>query len=196
MSLNDRTAAVLVLLLFAAIMALTLYPDPIWADISALTMTDQDGEQDAQQEYRPPMADREPAHKHQRLFFLIDGDRKNLSGAYLEIEPWGHFHQDDGIFHQEVRPLQLDEALRSVDITVEDGCLTFGPDNEAYCSDGRNEIGIVVNGEYHTPDEILDRELQQGDTIVVFYGNPDDPVIDEYAERKLPDSYRPDYRGV
>lgn len=195
MEYDDRTAAALVLLLSGAIVALAIYPEPLWADMPYLT-DEQETERPGVTPDRVPMVEREPAHKHQRLFFLIEGERKNLSDAYIEIEPWGHFHHDDGIFHQEVRPLHIDEALASIDVTVNDGCLTFGLEDREHCANETHEIGIVINGAYHDPADVLDRELEQGDRIVVFYGDPEDPAIGDYAERELPEEYRPDFDGV
>lgn len=126
------------------------------------------------------------AHRHAHLFFVVNGSNRSLDDRYLKRADRVHFHGDDGILHVHADDLDLEYALDTLGIRVTPTCLQFGLENETVCADGNRTVGILVNGEAVDVGEALDREIEQGDSIVVWYGE-DAP---DGFDRELPPGYQ------
>lgn len=131
-------------------------------------------------------------HKHAHVYFLVDGERKNLSDAYIERSHHVHFHHDDGIIHVEGRDANVSTMLETLDIAVNETCVRYGLDNETYCGQGDTELRFVANGDNLTRQDWLNHTIQQGDNIVLFHGNASMAVPDRYLT-PLPEGYRPGF---
>ncbi len=125
-------------------------------------------------------------HRHAYLSFVVNGSERSLGRSYLERAVRVHFHQDDGILHVHADNVDPAYALDTMDITLNQTCLAFRPENTTLCSSGNRTVGMMVNGQAVAVESGLDREIEQGDDIVVWYGRtaPDSP------DRELPPEYR------
>lgn len=190
--MDERTHIALIGLVLAALFAVALYPAPIWETHPAINAAiTEDSAADAGPD--SDGAAREPVHKHAYFFVLVNGERWNFTDPYIEREPWGHFHQDDGIYHKELSGVTVDEALTSLNMSIADDCLRFGPDNATYCADNDTVLRIAINGEERSVAEALAHNIRQGDNIVLYYGDADAEILDRYSEKELPEKYAPSF---
>lgn len=187
--MEDRALLVNIAVLVAALVVLSLYPYPVWHDVMPDDLFGDEDRYDPDTE-QPP-GEEEELHEHGYLFFLVEGDRKQLGIDYLMRDPLIHFHQDDGIIHVHEERSNLSRTLDTLEITVNESCLGFGLDNETYCETDIFEVRININGETLPLEKALEHDIQQDDNIVVFYGREDAEIPEEYTERILPDVYRP-----
>ncbi len=187
--MNER-AAILVASIVIVLSAVTVFGmaalDPGTLDHLRERLQDDPG-------YQENMPDRnEFIHKHAHLYFLVDGERKALDDAYIERDRGVHFHHDDGIIHIEGDDATLAETMAVHEITVNATCVEYGLDNETYCEQEDTELRLIVNGDEYAHDEWMNYTIKQGDNIILFYGDEDDEVPDEFYE-PLPDGYAPGY---
>jgi len=131
-------------------------------------------------------------HKHAHLFFLVDGERKNLSSAYMERDRHVHFHHDDGIIHVEGDDADVSAALETLNITINESCARYGLDDATYCGGDGTELRFSLNGENVTKQDWLNHTIQQGDSIVLYHGDAAAPIPDTYLQ-PLPSDYTPGY---
>ncbi len=181
--MDGRALQINIMVLFLALLVLLLFPYPVWHDLDVAGVL----------ETEPDTEDPNSAflHDHAYLFFLVEGERKPLSDAYIERDPYAHFHSDDGILHIEGERSNLSRTLNTLEINVNASCITFGLDDERYCTDDDTEIRVNINGETLPLDEALGHDIQQDDNIVLFHGDRDAEIPDRYTDRTLPDAYRP-----
>lgn len=195
--MDDRSLLINIIVLAAALVALLLFPQPIWMDP---TMTE--AVPDALQQGKAGDTQNDPydvnprIHRHAYLYFLVDGERKQLSPAYIERNPFAHFHHDDGIIHIEGKPATLKNVFTTLNITIEEDCITYHLDDEEYCADDGHDIRININGDNVPIGEALRYEIQQDDNIVIYHGDRDATIHEDYTEETLPDAYRPPYRQL
>lgn len=141
--------------------------------------------------YLHPNQDQEAAvgepgseHLHAYLFFVVNGSKKSLDPSYIERSARVHFHHDDNIIHVEAENVDLGYALETLGVRVNSTCLEFGLESEVICG-GRGSSGVKINGETQDFKTALDRDIRQGDSIVVWFG--EEP---QGFERELPPAYR------
>lgn len=117
----------------------------------------------------PPPGD-ESFHVHALLSVFVDGEQVNVP-ANIGIDPAGRFHSPlhthtpDGVIHfeaDEPAPFTLAQVFTmwGVELTAD----RLG----AYTPEGGKRIYVYVNGE--PVEDFTGYELQQGDNIVVAYG--------------------------
>ncbi|MDY6766473.1 MAG: hypothetical protein SVW77_03830 [Candidatus Nanohaloarchaea archaeon] len=121
-------------------------------------------------------------HLHAYLFFAVNGSERPLGPPYLEQSSRVHFHGNDSIIHVHADNVDLGYALQTLDIAVNSTCIRFRPENTSVCG----EASVRVNGEPLEVGDAVDRDIQQGDTIVVWLG-PEGPG-------RFPQDLPPQYR--
>jgi hypothetical protein len=131
-------------------------------------------------------------HKHAHLYFLIDGERKELGDAYIERNSAIHFHHDDGIIHIEGSDATLAAAMDTLNITVNATCVRYGLDDETYCEGDDTELRLDINGDNRSVTDWLNHTIRQGDNMILSYGDSDQEIPDRFYE-SLPDGYAPGY---
>lgn len=136
--------------------------------------------------------DNEFVHKHAHLYFFTDGERRELTEAYIERDHGLHFHHDDGIIHLEGRDANLSTALETLNITVNDTCVHYGLDDETFCGEDDTELRFVLNNETVDREEWLNHTIRQSDNIILYHGDTETAIPEEYFE-SLPDGYAPGY---
>lgn len=131
----------------------------------------------------PPVGD-ESYHVHALLSVFVDGEQVTVPAnigidSRDRIESPLHTHTPDGVIHVEAddpSPFTLQDVFSIWGVD-------FAPDRlGAYTPAGNKDLYVYVNGE--AVDAAAGYELQQGDNIVVAYGEkgsfptepPDDPL--------------------
>ena len=119
----------------------------------------------------PPVGD-ESYHVHALLSVFVDGEQVTVPAnigidSRARIESPLHTHTPDGVIHVEAddpSPFTLQDVFSIWGVD-------FGPDRlGAYIPAGNKDLYVYVNGE--AVDDPAGYELQQGDNIVVAYGEP------------------------
>ncbi|MDY6761591.1 MAG: hypothetical protein SVY41_00920, partial [Candidatus Nanohaloarchaea archaeon] len=90
----------------------------------------------------------------------------------------------DNVLHVHAENVDLDYALRTLDISINRSCIRFRLENVTRCD--APQVGVTVNGEQMQIDAALDRDIKQGDSIVLWTGKQPPTGFD----RKLPPAYR------
>lgn len=178
-----------ILLLVASVA--TVFAVPVM-EHSPLDELRQQLQEDEPSQKAPP---EEFVHKHAYLFFLVNGERKNLGDAYIERDRNVHFHHDDGVVHVEGPDANLSTAMNTLNITINESCVRYGLDDETYCETPEKEPRFVIEGENVTRADWLNHTIQQDDNIILYYGEKDAAVPDKYFE-PLPNGYAPGYESL
>ncbi len=126
-------------------------------------------------------------HLHASFAVTVNGSEKGLGGPYIERAARAHLHDTDNVLHVHAENVDLDYALRTLAIGVNQSCLQFTPENETVCG---GQAGIRVNGEQVAVEDALDRDIRQGDSIVVWVGDPP-----EGLDLELPPAYQESVPG-
>lgn len=115
---------------------------------------------------------------------LVDlaGDRFQTT-SQQELHPDAHLHDKNGdVKHIHAERVTFADFLSSLSITLTDNCLTL--DNE-YCSDEDQMLQLYVNNELYS-EPFTSYVPVDNDRILLYYGEPTNPMIDTYLEN-IPD---------
>lgn len=184
--LGERGLLVVAFILSTALWIAVLYPTPIWQGYIVKAPDDTSrGEKWG-----------EHVHKHAYMYFMIDGEVKNISEQYVNRRPEIHYHDTDNVLHKHAGGLQISHALLALNTSVNKSCLHFTLDDETYCETDEKELRINVNGETLPTEQALNHLIEQGDNVVIYYGDPEAEVPREYTEKELPENLKPSYEPV
>jgi hypothetical protein len=113
---------------------------------------------------------------HQRIRFTAD---QYQTTQKRELHPDLHFHNGkDTVVHRHAKDATLVDFLASLGYVMHDGCL-ISDTNRQYCNSAPEaELIVYVNEEPIT--SIEDYVFADGDQILVYYGNPNDPRVHTY----------------
>ncbi len=197
--MEQRTLQVGITVTGFALAVLMLHPSPVWQDLDAGldqlpledTILGRFLKQDAESDPEPDAEQETYLHDHAYLFFFTDGGRKDLNFSYIERDRNAHFHQDDGIIHIEGERSNISRVMDTMNVTVNASCIRFGLDDETHCAGEDTAIRFHINGEDVPVEEALGHEIEQNDNIVIYHGDRDAKIPEEYRDRVLPEALRP-----
>ncbi len=124
-------------------------------------------------------------HIHADVVMVINdeqvdlSDTQYMSGVNHVLHDDVHFHDEsDDIIHVHAKDIDLAAFYGSLGFAITDTCLT-PPSENTYCSDDTNELLLFANGKLvsgvgsYIPND--------GDQLLIYYGNPTSPRISEYV---------------
>ncbi len=118
------------------------------------------------------------AHEHTSILVRIFGDKFDFSSSAFQIKSsWIHFEGQDGdTIHRHATGVTLGYMIDTLGIGLDDQCYSF-PNGRQFCTDENYSLKFFIN---HKPEsDIRDYIIQEGDRILISYGNEDAIQIDE-----------------
>ncbi len=118
-------------------------------------------------------------HVHSSMLVKIFGDKFDFSlPAYQIKSSWIHFEAQDGTtIHRHSTGVTLGYLFDTLNIGLTEECYIF-PDGREFCTNEDYSLKYYVN---HQPvPGISDYVFEDGDRILITYGNEDQSQIDEY----------------
>jgi len=117
-------------------------------------------------------------HEHASLLVRIFGDKFDFdSPAYQIKSSWIHFEDSDGTtIHRHSSGVTLDYLFANIGISIDNECYKF-PDGRQFCTNEDYSLKYFIN---HEPvKDINDYVLEEGDRILITYGNETPEQIEE-----------------
>ena len=117
-------------------------------------------------------------HEHASLLVRIFGDKFDFdSPAYQIKSSWIHFEDSDGTtIHRHSSGVTLDYLFANIGIGIDNECYKF-PDGRQFCTNEDYSLKYFIN---HEPvKDINDYVLEEGDRILITYGNETPEQIEE-----------------
>lgn len=120
-------------------------------------------------------------HVHASILVRIFGDKFDFSlPAYQIKSSWIHFEAQDGnTIHRHASGVTLGYLFETLGIALDDQCYIF-PDGREFCSNEDYTLKFFINGQ-QVPD-IRDYVIQEGDRILITYGNETEEEIQRYLD--------------
>jgi len=117
-------------------------------------------------------------HEHAVFLVRIFGDQFDFSSSAFQVKSsWIHFESQDGTtLHCHATGVTLGYLFESLKIALDDQCYIF-PDGREFCTNDDYSIKFFIN-HLQVPD-IRDYVVQEGDRILISYGNEDAVGIDK-----------------
>lgn len=121
-------------------------------------------------------------HEHATLLVRIFGDKFDFSGPAFQIKSsWIHFEGQDGnTIHRHSSGVTLGYLFATLGILgLDDECFVF-PNGREFCTTSDYSLKFFIN---HEPvDDIASYVLNEGDRILISYGNETPEEIDMQLE--------------
>ena len=120
-------------------------------------------------------------HTHASLLVMIHGDKLDFSmPAYQMKSNWTHFEGQDGnTIHRHAKGVQLGFLFETIGITLNDECYVFH-DHREFCTNENNSLKFFIDQQQVSG--ITDHVIQEGDRILISYGNETSTEINEQLE--------------
>ena len=120
-------------------------------------------------------------HEHASILVRIFGDKFDFSGPAFQIKSsWIHFEAQDGTtIHRHSSGVTTGYLFETLGITVDDQCYIF-PDGRQFCTNEDYTLKYYINHEQVS--DISDYVFEDGDRILITYGNETPEEIEEYLE--------------
>ena len=118
------------------------------------------------------------AHEHTPILVRVFGDKFDFSSSAYQIKSqWIHFEGQDGdTIHRHATGVTLGYMFDTLGFGLDDQCFIF-PNDRPFCTDENYSLKFFIN---HKPEsDIRDYIIQEGDRILISYGNEDAIQIDE-----------------
>ena len=117
-------------------------------------------------------------HIHASMLVKIFGDKFDFSSTNYQVKTsWIHFENQDGdTIHRHSSGVELEFLFNSMNIVVDDQCFVF-PDGRQFCSNDDYSLKFYVNQQ--KVDDLRMYIVQEGDRILISYGNEDEEAIDK-----------------
>lgn len=117
-------------------------------------------------------------HEHASLLVRIFGDRFDFSlPAYQIKSSWIHFEGQDGnTIHRHASGVTLGYLFDTLSVDLTNDCFIF-PDQREFCTNEDYSIKFYIN--HQKVNGIRDYVLQEGDKILISYGNESQEQIEE-----------------
>ena len=118
-------------------------------------------------------------HSHASVLVRIFGDKFDFGGPAFQIKSsWIHFEGQDGTtVHKHATGVTTGYLFESLGITTDDQCYVF-PDGRQFCTNEDYTLKYFVNHEQVS--DISDYVFEDGDRILITYGNETPEEIEEY----------------
>ena len=117
-------------------------------------------------------------HEHASLLVRIFGDKFDFSVAPYQIKSsWIHFEESDGnTIHRHASGVTLGDLFDTLNMEVNSQCYIF-PDGRQFCTNEDYSIKYYLN--HQLVDGINDYVIQDGDRILITFGNETPEQIEE-----------------
>lgn len=117
-------------------------------------------------------------HEHASLLVRIFGDKFDFSLPPYQIKSsWIHFEGGDGnTVHRHASGVTLGYLFDTLNIDLTNDCFIF-PDQREFCTNEDYSLKFYIN--HQKVNGIRDYILQQGDRILISYGNESQEQIEE-----------------
>ena len=118
------------------------------------------------------------AHEHASILIRIFGDKFDFSSTAFQIKSsFIHFEdRNSATVHRHATGVTLGYLFDSLGIGLDDQCYIF-PDGREFCTDENYSLKSFIN---HQPEsDIRDYVIEEGDRILISYGNEDAIQIEE-----------------
>jgi len=121
-------------------------------------------------------------HEHAAIKVMIFGDEFDFSSPAFQVKNrYIHFENQDGeTIHRHASGVPLGFLFNTLNIGLTDECYIF-PDKREFCNNDDYSLKFYVN--HQKVPTILDFVLQDGDRILISYGNENGTQIDEQLAR-------------
>ncbi len=118
------------------------------------------------------------SHEHASLLVRIFGDKFDFSVPSYQIKSsWIHFEESDGTtIHRHASGVTLSYLFDTMNIFVDDQCYMF-PDGRQFCTNEDYSLKYYLN--HKSVDSINDYVIQDGDRILITFGNETPEQIEE-----------------
>ena len=120
-------------------------------------------------------------HEHASVLVKIFGDTFDFSApSYQTQNSWIHFEAQDGAtIHRHAAGVTMGYLFETLGITIDEECYVF-PDERRFCTNDEFSLKYLLNSE-QVPD-IREHVLEDGDRILITYGNESQEEIDAYLD--------------
>ena len=117
-------------------------------------------------------------HEHASLLVRIFADKFDFSVPTYQIKSsWIHFEESDGTtIHRHASGVTLGYLFDSLNIGIDSKCYAF-PDGRQFCTNEDYSIKYYLN--HQLVDGINDYVIQDGDRILITFGNETPEQIEE-----------------
>ncbi len=117
-------------------------------------------------------------HEHASLLVKIFGDTFDFSVPSYQIKSsWIHFEESDGTtIHRHASGVTLSYLFETINIIIDDQCYLF-PDGRQFCTNEDYSLKYYLN--HKSVDSINDYVIQDGDRILITFGNETPEQIEE-----------------
>lgn len=117
-------------------------------------------------------------HEHAAMKVIIFGDGFDFSSPAFQVKNrYIHFENHDGItIHRHASGVTLGFLFQTLKIGLTDDCFIF-PDKREFCINDDYSLKFYIN--HQKVPSILDFVLQDGDRILISYGNENSTQIEE-----------------
>ena len=117
-------------------------------------------------------------HEHAAMNVIIFGDEFDFSSPAFQVKnSYIHFENHDGkTVHRHASGVALGFLFKTLKIGLTDDCFIF-PDKQEFCTNSDYSLKFYIN--HQKVPSILDYVLDDGDRILVSYGNENSTQIDE-----------------
>ena len=117
-------------------------------------------------------------HEHASLLVGIFADKFDFSVPTYQIKSsWIHFEESDGTtIHRHASGVTLSYLFETMNIIIDDQCYLF-PDGRQFCTNEDYSLKYYLN--HKSVDSINDYVIQDGDRILITFGNETPEQIEE-----------------
>ena len=117
-------------------------------------------------------------HEHASVLVRIFGDKLDFSSPAYQIKSsWIHFEESDGTtIHRHSSGIMLNYLFDTLNIGIDDECYRF-PDGRQFCTNEDYSLKYYLN--HQLVDDIIDHVIQDGDRILITFGNETPEQIEE-----------------
>ena len=117
-------------------------------------------------------------HEHASLLVRIFNDKFDFAVPSYQIKSsWIHFEESDGTtIHRHASGVTLGYLFDSLNIGIDSKCYAF-PDGRQFCTN--EDYSIKYNLNHQLVDGINDYVIQDGDRILITFGNETPEQIEE-----------------
>ena len=117
-------------------------------------------------------------HEHASLLVRIFGDTFDFSSPSYQIKSsWIHFEDSDGTtIHRHSSGVTLGYLFANIGIGIDSECYKF-PDGRSFCTNEDYSLKYYIN--HQIVKDINDYVLEEGDRILITYGNETPEQIEE-----------------
>ena len=126
-------------------------------------------------------------HVHSDFLVYLDGKVYDFTADQYQTSAEQTLHQDihlhdneDEVIHRHNVGITLGEFFTSLGVQLSKDCIQTSTDKQ-FCSDDTNKLLLYINEEPTT--DIASYVNQEEDQLLLYYGDPTDPIVSELTEQ-------------